>query len=285
MFINKIKDFLPSYDNFSKEKFEQIIKISNLHWFNPLKLEKDFILTLILIKFSLSFPELIFKWWTCLNKVYFPYFRLSEDLDFVLVDPGLWRKYRQKVLKEYEKKFIEVFWKLWLELTEKNKQNEHRLATFNFTYVSILDNSKQNIKIDISFKDKLYLNYQFWTIKSIFIDPVFEEKIFADHKIKTMNLREMVAEKIRACLTRSQPAIRDFFDIRYIKHNSNFDFSDNQFLDLVKIKLKEVNYKYSLENNYDNLKKQIETDLNPVLHNDISFDFEEIYNFVLTFKV
>jgi hypothetical protein len=42
---------------------------------------------------------------------------------------------------------------------------------------------------------------------------------------------------------------------------------------------------YTLEANYDNLKKQIDMDLVPVLGNDIwNFDFDQIYTFILSFK-
>ncbi|MDD3646692.1 MAG: hypothetical protein PHH06_04790 [Candidatus Gracilibacteria bacterium] len=46
-----------------------------------------------------------------------------------------------------------------------------------------------------------------------------------------------------------------------------------------------MDYEYSLEENYDSLVRQIVTDLIPVLNKDFSFDFDEVYNFVLKFKV
>jgi predicted house-cleaning noncanonical NTP pyrophosphatase (MazG superfamily) len=85
-------------------------------------------------------------------------------------------------------------------------------------------------------------------------------------------------------LTRKEPAIRDFFDIWYVKKNSDFNFSDEEFINLLDIKLKEVDYKYSLEENFEKLKNQIETDLKPVLNDDFSFNFEEIFEFILSFK-
>jgi predicted nucleotidyltransferase component of viral defense system len=84
MFINQIVLFLEKYPNIEKQQFLEILSISNTQGFEPFKFEKDFLLTLILIKFGEKYPDLIFKGGTCLNKVYFPYFRLSEDLDFVL---------------------------------------------------------------------------------------------------------------------------------------------------------------------------------------------------------
>lgn len=51
MFIDHINEFLPQYQNLSKEEFLAILKKSNTGKFDEYKLEKDFLLTLILIKF------------------------------------------------------------------------------------------------------------------------------------------------------------------------------------------------------------------------------------------
>jgi inorganic pyrophosphatase len=51
MYIEKINDFLEKYKNIKKEEFLKIINISNKNEFNIYKYEKDFLLTLILIKF------------------------------------------------------------------------------------------------------------------------------------------------------------------------------------------------------------------------------------------
>jgi len=284
MFIANISKFLVEYKDLKKSKFLEILNDSNA-WFDLYKLEKDFLLTLILIKFWEKYPNLIFKWWTCLNKIYFPYFRMSEDLDFV-IDEDLWRTARKTLLKKYENNFIEDLEILGLKLTNKRtKFDEHKLAIFNFEYKSVIDNSPQNIKIDISLKNKIYLPAQTWIIKSVFVDAVFEEKIFQDHIIKTMDLKEMLAEKLRAALTRKTPAIRDFFDIWYVKNNSDFDFEDKDFKKILKTKLEEVDFEYSLEQNFELLKKQIQTDLKPVLNKNYDFNFDEIYNFILGFKL
>jgi len=56
----------------------------NTQGFKRDKLEKDFYLTAILHHLSKVMPEITFKGGTCLNKLYYPYFRLSEDLDFMM---------------------------------------------------------------------------------------------------------------------------------------------------------------------------------------------------------
>ena len=283
MFIKKISKFLEGYDDITKSQFMKILSWNN-PGFDDYKFEKDFLLTLILIKFWEKYPDLVFKWGTCLNKIYFPYFRMSEDLDFVL-NSDAWQTTRRKILKQYENDFIADLSILGISLREGGtKFDTHKLAMFTFEYNSIINNSIQTIKIDISLKNKLYLAPIPWIIQSIYIDKIMEENIFDTHYINCIDLKESTAEKLRAALTRRTPAIRDFFDIWYIKYNWGFDFDDKEFRDLLKLKLKEVDFDYTLDDNYDLLVKQIQTDLKPVLNEDFDFDFDEIYSFILSFK-
>ncbi|MDD3262584.1 MAG: nucleotidyl transferase AbiEii/AbiGii toxin family protein [Candidatus Absconditabacteria bacterium] len=284
MFIDYINDFLPKYQNLSKEEFLSILKKSNTGKFDEYKLEKDFLLTLILIKFGEKYPDLIFKGGTCLNKIYFPYFRLSEDLDFV-INKELGRSARQTLLKEYEKNFIDNLKILDIKLKhERTKFDEHKLAMFVFEYESTLDNSIQTIKIDLSLKKSLMLPSIQKSIIAIYKDSVLEETIFQNHTINCIDLKESVAEKTRASLTRKEPAIRDFFDIRYIKNNTEFDFEDKGFKQLVHKKLEEVDFKYTIDKVYNLLEQQVLTDLNPVLKDNYDFNFPEIYQFILSHK-
>lgn len=282
MYISKINSFLAGYDNIEKNDFLDIIHNANIQEFRIEKIEKDFLLTLILIKFWEKYPDLIFKWWTCLNKIYFPYFRMSEDLDFV-INTDAWQSSRKKLLKEYENNFIEDLKILWIHLKEeRTKFDSYKLAMFTFEYESIIDKSLQTIKIDISLKHNLLLDCVPWEIQTIYKDKIFEENIFNKHYINCIDLKESTAEKLRAALTRSTPAIRDYFDIWYIKHYWNFDFTEQNFLEILFIKLKQSEFKYV--DNYKLLEKQIITDLKPVLNTEFDFNFEEIYNFILTFK-
>lgn len=283
MYIEKINKFLSDYEKISKKDFLLLLKNSNEKWFILPKLEKDFLLTLILIKFWRKYPELIFKGGTCLNKIYFPYFRLSEDLDFV-INHTKWASARGTLLRKYETFFMDDLKLLWINLQSKSKSDNYKLAMFTFEYKSIIDNSIQTIKIDISMKNNLQLKPVSWEIKAIYNDLILEEPIFNKHHINCINLKESTAEKLRASLTRTIPAIRDYFDIWYIKTNSDFNFEDEEFKKLVELKLKEENFKYTADENYDLLIKQIATDLTPVLNKNFDFDFEEIYKFVLGFK-
>ncbi len=157
---------------------------------------------------------------------------------------------------------------------------------FTFEYQSIIDESIQTIKLDISLKGKISLALKHGKIQSIFIDSVYEEPIFSQgYTIACIDLTESLAEKMRAALTRREPAIRDFFDIWYVREFSDFDFENETFRILLREKLEEVGYLYTLYDNRWFLESQIITDLRPVLTDDYGFDFESIYTYILWYKI
>jgi len=262
--------------------FEEYLLWLQPPWFDKYKLEKDFYLTIILNRIADNLPDLIFKWWTCLNKVYWWYYRLSEDLDFVaLTDGGDY--VREKILKTYKKKISEFMETLWCQLQEwRTRFNSNIQGMYRFIYQSLIDTSTQEIKIDIHLQKSLINKTQKLPIKHIFTDTITGDSIFEVKHIHCIHLDEAMAEKVRAWLTRQDPAIRDFFDVRHAK-NQWYDFY--KIKDLIYKKVKEAGNMYTLEANYDNLKKQIDMDLVPVLGNDIwNFDFDQIYTFILSFK-
>jgi hypothetical protein len=55
--------------------------------------------------------------------------------------------------------------------------------------------------------------------------------------VQAITLREAYAEKMRAALSRREPAIRDFFDLYYAYATLDFDFSAEDFLHMVRQKL------------------------------------------------
>jgi predicted nucleotidyltransferase component of viral defense system len=88
---------------------------------------------------------------------------------------------------------------------------------FEFTYVSIIDNSPQTVKVDIKIEKTLQKKPLNRNIQAIYQDPISSQLFFQDHAIQVMDLDEIFAEKMRAALTRKDSAIRDFFDISYAK--------------------------------------------------------------------
>jgi predicted nucleotidyltransferase component of viral defense system len=68
-----------------KSKLERAIRLTATALeINPIFIEKDYYLTLILLQIDKLNLNLILKGGTALNKLYLDYPRLSEDLDFTL---------------------------------------------------------------------------------------------------------------------------------------------------------------------------------------------------------
>lgn len=273
------------YEDINEKILRAMLESEKSEGFDIYKLEKDFYLTILLILISRNHPELIFKWWTCLNKIYYDYYRLSEDLDFVLIN-GWWRKVRQKALEWYKQSLSKLFGNIWFQLIEqRTKYNENKQGMFEFEYKSIIDKSLQTVKVDIRIELELQKDPITKNIIAIYQDPISIKPFFQDHTISVMDLDEIFAEKTRAALTRVEPAIRDFFDIHYARQNG-FDF--DSIIDLIDYKVAESEYKYTLDNDriFEELNRNIKTELDPVLKNEVDYDFDlqKIYNYILSFK-
>ena len=153
----------------STEQLRTLLKQSNVRNFDNHKLEKDLRLTVILHFLAKALPDLRFKWWTCLNKVYYPYFRLSEDLDFSipinneLVNTNSKRKAFARHARETLKGMTHTMWwvlnddkyhhKKALWNSELAKKNDTYLK-YVISYTSIIDWSEQTIKVEITYSSK-----------------------------------------------------------------------------------------------------------------------------------
>ena len=278
------KDLIKYFKNYAKK-----------YWFNEYKIEKDFLLTVLLMDFSKSYPELNFKWWTCLNKIYYNYYRLSEDLDFYIISDA-WQEARWSIFEKLKNAFqSEKYKDIWLNYIDSEywtTHNKKRQWWFMFSYKSVFDWSEQLIQIDIRIEHPLLYNPISKKIGSIFYDEIIEEPLFEDTFINVMELKEIAAEKIRAALTRTpKPAIRDFYDIWFMKnhwvdfyslkndiHHKIVDYRDNWKPEILYNDL-----------SIDYLIKSIDNELNPVLNNsNIDFwedDLKQVIKMIKEFKV
>jgi len=228
---------------------KEVIELSNKTGFRIDLLEKDYHLTRILHKLSeKKIPHLVFKGGTCLNKCYLGFYRLSEDLDFVYNQDvkNLSKSEVKKKLNELRRVFFEILTSLgiepnkklgegWKMLTSKEKPGIVGLEIIA-KYKSVLDDSVQKIKIEISFRKKLHNETQTRPIHHEFIDalgkPILEEGI----KIEAIDLAENFAEKFRALVTRKNIAVRDIYDIYFILKEKKLSFDENTLkLALIKI--------------------------------------------------
>ncbi len=229
---------------------DEIIKIAKKEKLPLGTIEKDFILTFILKKIYESDlkDKLVFKGGTALHKLYL-HKRMSIDLDFTEVKPIMIDELKTVIEdKEINSKIKEV-----------NKTSNSTKIVLNYT--SVLE-YKNNIIIDISKREKPILGLIIKKLRSYY---------FEDIEVLTLQLEELIAEKIRAIIQRNKP--RDYLDIYYVLYKENFDFKN--VIDIAKQKLKLDNDKFDIKgifNNLDIVRSLWEQDLRGILPHIPDFD-------------
>lgn len=205
-------------------------------------LEKDYYLTLILSRVHELSSNLIFKGGTCLNKVYYSYYRLSEDLDFSMRLPqyeatrGQRRKCIQPV-KDGIKKFVKQFG-MKIDEADNPGRNESKQYVYFFVYQSALRPIELKIKFEIGLRFNPITSTEKHKVKHAFLHPFTGEPLFDGGKVNCLSLNEIVSEKLRAAALRQKIAPRDFYDLDFILRN-NFDIADREVMELFKRKIEE----------------------------------------------
>jgi len=231
---------------------EEINRISKESGFAPRLIEKDYHLTEILHKISeRKIKDLVFKGGTCLNKCYLGFYRLSEDLDFVFNQDvkGLSKIQIKKILDNVRRILFEILNELnletnkelgkgWKMLTSKKEPKIVGLEIIT-RYTSLIDNSIQTIKIEISFRNKLINPTKTKPIHHEFINALGEPILKEDMDVEVIDLVENFAEKFRALITRKNTAIRDIFDIYFILKGKILPFN-KKTISLILIKINET---------------------------------------------
>jgi len=205
-------------------------------------IEKDYYLTLILSRVYELSENLVFKGGTCLNKVYYEYYRLSEDLDFSMILPeykatrGQRRKCIQPIKDKIEK-FIEQFG-MRLHDAGNPGRNESKQYVYNFVYQSALHEVEAKIKFEIGLRFNPFDTIKKRPVQHVFLHPFTGDPLFDGGQINCLSLNELIAEKLRAGAIRKIIAPRDFYDIDFVLRNK-FDLTNKEVITLFKKKLQE----------------------------------------------
>jgi predicted nucleotidyltransferase component of viral defense system len=204
--------------------------LSGLRGFNLIYLEKDYFLTALLYLMK-DIEGIWFKGGTALNKIFLDHTRLSEDLDFVSKEklPAIKSRVEEMLTNESR-----IFPKHRLE---NQTGSFFRMKIFYESFFT-----KTNfIILDINFKASVILGPEKQEVKHFYDEiPAFG--------ITTLNLKELIAEKVRTLVTRKQP--RDYFDL-YMLLGKGYKIDYN----LVKKKLEEIGQEYDAERIFRNAKK------------------------------
>jgi len=209
--------------------------------------EKDYALSIALSLLSEDelTDSLVFKGGTAIKKIYFPGARFSEDLDFNFLDTTS-KKIEDRVNDLLiGKKIGDVEF-----LGMKNINHTDVSFTCDISFIGQLQ-FKNKIKLDFSGREKPILDVKSPLIKT------YDLRI----KIPTLDLTEILAEKIRALTIRGKP--RDLYDVWFLL-NKNIMID----LYLVNEKLRLYTRKFNYNDLCDSMSKVENTwsrDLKPLL--------------------
>jgi len=200
---------------------KKLLYLAGEHNLNITYLEKDFYLTYLLYLIK-DIKGLYFKGGTALYKIFLKNLRLSEDLDFTV--KGDLRKIEKQIREKIKPN--EVF----KEITH-DKRVEH-FTRLIVHYKSFHEDG--TIFIDLNKRAKIYLKPEEHELKH------FYKNYIPKFKIKTLNIKELTAEKMCATIQRYAP--RDYYDIyNIIKKKLPIDMK------LVKKKFKDSNEEFDIK--------------------------------------
>ena len=241
-------------------------------------IEKDYYCT-ILLQYLYRQPEspLIFRGGTCIGKVFADFYRLSEDLDFLIATSPeasiTTRRKRIASVKDWVSQISEAL-SVFTPPDAFTGHNSSRQYVAYVTYPSIfLSEEPSHIKIEVGLRETTLMPPLQMKARTLLLNPFTRKSLVSDIDVITLTMEEAIAEKLRAALTRLEPAIRDFFDIDYLVSQHKIDLKNQHLLHLVAKKLKiPENPPVDLSPaRKEKLKTQINTELKPVLR---SSDFE-----------
>lgn len=254
---------------------------------NPALVEKDYFCSVLLSKLCSGCKEPpVFRGGTSLSKIHADFYRLSEDLDFLLsTSPTSSRSDRSRKITPIKE------WILSLEKEKSLFKVEQKLTGFNnskqyaaqIVYPSHISSGFGRIKFEVGLREEILIEPVNGKVRTILENPFTDKPGIQEFDLVVLALEETYAEKLRAALTRREPAIRDFYDIYYAVFELGIDMGplimsilkkklqvpDNSEIDLSTARKKE-------------LISQLETQLKPVLRSKDyeSFDFDKAFGFI-----
>lgn len=240
-------------------------------------IEKDYFCTLLLEQLAATCPGLIFKGGTCLAKIHAGFYRLSEDLDFVVpmpVDaPRAQRSQRAATLKTAVAALPQR-WPCFKTIAPLSGANNSTQYNAVIGYDSLSAGREDSIKLEVALREPLLLPPEQGLAKTILLHPVSSRAVLDPVPVPCIAKTEAFAEKFRAALSRREVAARDFFDLDYAVRKFALRVEDAALIELVRQKLAVPgNEPVDVTNDrLAALRQQIDPQLQPVLRAD---DFSE----------
>lgn len=241
-------------------------------------IEKDYFCSLVLaFLYQNDSASLVFKGGTALSKVHTDFYRLSEDLDFVIPLPSeATRSERSKAAEPYKDLMDRLAHEvpgIRLEMGLRGHNASKQYIGYA-SYISQVTGDSERIKVEIGLRENILRPVEHKPVKTLLIDSIKETQVLSAFPATIMAFDEAYAEKFRAAMTRRTPAIRDFYDVFHAITAMGFDPQRVDFISLVVAKLAVPgNEEVDLSSvRKEALKEQLHSELGSVLRKK---DFEQ----------
>ena len=253
--------------------------------FSPRLVEKDYFCTVLLDYLATVGNTVVFKGGTCLAKIHADFYRLSEDLDFVVSMPvDSSRSERSKMatgLKDIVMPDRLPGFRVVEPLRGANNSTQYNAV---IGYHSRIVGKEETIKVEVGLREPLLLPPEAGMAKTLLLNPSTTKPMCEPLVLNCMSKREAFAEKFRAALSRREAAVRDFFDLDYAVRQLGLQPEDRGLIDLIRKKMAVPgNDRMDVsENRLTTLHRQLESQLRPVLRarDYAEFDLERAFRIV-----
>jgi len=179
-------------------------------------IEKDYFCTVLLQCLAMAVSGMVFKGGTCLAKVHAGFYRLSEDLDFVIPMPvDSTRVERSRRAADLKKVVARIRgqlpdFRVVTALAGANNSTQYIAA---LGYTSLLGRQEEIIRIEVSLREPLLEPAIQGEARTLLLDPISASPQAPVLTLPCLSRDEAMAEKLRAALSRREVAIRDFYDV------------------------------------------------------------------------
>lgn len=203
-------------------------------------IEKDYFCTVLLDYLATADPTLVFKGGTCLAKVHAGFYRMSEDLDYVIpVATDGSRSERSRLVTG----FREAMHALPRQVPGFQVVQPVRGANNSTQYHAVLEYQSrltvraETIQVEMALREPLLTLCVQGSARTLLLDPISGQPLVEPVKVQCLSLLEAFAEKWRAALSRRDPAIRDFYDLDHAIRHLGLSPADAELRELIRRKL------------------------------------------------
>lgn len=250
-------------------------------------IERDYFCTVLLEYLAPTNDALVFRGGTCLSKVHAEFYRLSEDLDFVIPIPVDASRGERRARAAPVREAVDVLpvavpaFRVVAPLTGANFSTQY---TAVIGYASLLSGQEETMKIEVGLREPLLRPMLDAPARTIMLDPITAEPLLNPVAVRCLSRQEAFAEKFRAALTRREVAIRDFYDVDYGHRKLGVLPDDAELVELVrrKVAVPSTGPVDISQDRLTMLRAQLEPQLKPVLRERdfAEFDLERAVHVV-----